>query len=154
MLDLHPMPTTYLTLTTYPTPSSLSVCELPLATTPSAPSPNLQVHERFLFRTVPHSIVASFLLWLLCRQWQLGGALSVEMRYGGVCDLLVALATCSLPRHHHLLLLLLLWTATVACGIAVSFLSRLVLLVCAVVVVHSQMIVAGGGSWWRRLCCR
>jgi len=42
------------TLTTYPTPSSLSVCELPLATTPSTPSPNLQVHERFLFRMVPH----------------------------------------------------------------------------------------------------
>ena len=48
------MPTTYLTLTTYPTLSSLSVCELPLAATPSAPSLNLQVHERFLFRTVPH----------------------------------------------------------------------------------------------------
>ena len=42
------------TLTTYPTPSSLSVCELPLAATPSAPLPNLQVHERFLFRMVPH----------------------------------------------------------------------------------------------------
>ena len=48
-------PMTYLTLTTYPTPSSLSVCELPLAMTPSAPLPNLQVHERFLFRTVPHN---------------------------------------------------------------------------------------------------
>jgi len=44
------------TLTTYPTPSSLSVCELPLAATPSAPSLNLQVHERFLFRMVPHII--------------------------------------------------------------------------------------------------
>jgi len=43
------------TLTTYPTPSSLSICELPLAETPSAPSPNLQVHERFLFRMVPHN---------------------------------------------------------------------------------------------------
>jgi len=42
------------TLTTYPTLSSLSVCELPLAATPSAPSLNLQVHERFLFRMVPH----------------------------------------------------------------------------------------------------
>jgi len=49
------MPTTYLTLTTYPTPSSLSICELPLAMTPSAPSLNLQVHESFLFRMVPHN---------------------------------------------------------------------------------------------------
>ena len=56
-------------------------------------------------------------VWLVCRQWQLGRALSVETRYGGVCDLLVALATRSLPRHHCSLLLLLLWTATVACGI-------------------------------------
>jgi len=47
------------TLTTYPTPSSLSVCELPLAATPSAPSPNLQVHERFLFRMVPHKDVTT-----------------------------------------------------------------------------------------------
>jgi len=45
---------TYLTLTTYPTPSSLSICELPLAATPSTPLPDLQVHERYLFRMVPH----------------------------------------------------------------------------------------------------
>ena len=50
------MPVTYLALTTYPTPSSLSVCELPLAATPSAPSLDLQVHERFLFRMDPHII--------------------------------------------------------------------------------------------------
>jgi len=49
------------TLTTYPTPSSLSICELPLAVTPSAPSPNLQVHERFLFRMVPHIILISLI---------------------------------------------------------------------------------------------
>ena len=55
-------------------------------------------------------------VWLVCRQWQLGRALSVETRYGGVCDLLVALATCSLPQHH-CSLLLLLWTATAACGV-------------------------------------
>jgi hypothetical protein len=54
---------------------------------------------------------------------------------GGVCDLLVALTTCSLPRHHCSLLSLLLWTATVACGVMVSFLLRLVSLVCAVVIV-------------------
>ena len=51
------MLTTYLTLTMYQTPSSLSVCELPLAVTPSAPFLNLQVHERFLCRMVPHSLV-------------------------------------------------------------------------------------------------
>jgi len=56
--SLHrPTPTTYLILTTYPTLSSLSICELPLATTPSTPSPDLQVHERFLFRMVPHTVI-------------------------------------------------------------------------------------------------
>ena len=61
-----------------------------------------------------HGIV---FVWLVCRQWQLGRALSVETRYGGVCDFLVALATRSLPRHCCSLLLFLLWTATAACGI-------------------------------------
>jgi len=40
---------------TYSTPSSLSVCELSLAMTPSAPLLNPQVHERFLLRMVPHT---------------------------------------------------------------------------------------------------
>jgi len=98
-------------------------------------------------------IMASFLLWLVCRQQQLGGALSVETRYGGGCDLLVALATHSLPRHCYSLLLLLLWTATVTCGIMALLLLRVVLLVCAVVVVCSQTMVASGGSqWWQWHC--
>jgi len=42
-LVTYPMPTY-----TYSTPSSLSVCELSLAMTPSAPLLNPQVHERFL----------------------------------------------------------------------------------------------------------
>jgi hypothetical protein len=45
----------YLYSTTYPSPNSLSVCELPFATTPSTPSPNPQVHERLPLRMVPHS---------------------------------------------------------------------------------------------------
>ncbi|KIJ91274.1 hypothetical protein K443DRAFT_115250, partial [Laccaria amethystina LaAM-08-1] len=46
-------------LTTYPSPSSLSVCKLPFAVTPSAPLPNPQVHERLPLRTVPHIISPS-----------------------------------------------------------------------------------------------
>jgi len=99
-------------------------------------------------------IMASFLLWLVCRQQLLGGALSVEMRYGGGCDLLVALTTCSLPRHCCSLLLLLLWTPMVACGITALLLSRLVLSVCAVVVVCGWTMVVGGGSQWQQWCFR
>ena len=58
-----PTPVTYPTLPyTYSTLSSLSVCELSLATTPSASLLNPQVHERFLFRTVPHKHIV--MLWL------------------------------------------------------------------------------------------
>jgi hypothetical protein len=67
----------------------------------------------------------------------MGGALSVEMRYGGVCDLLVAFAIHSLPRCRCSSLLLLLWTEMVTCGVAASFLSRLV-----------SSVVVGGGSRW------
>jgi len=62
---------TYLTLTTYPTLSSLSICELPLAATPSAPSSNLQVHERFLFRMVPHRIHRWQWHWMRWKVWRL-----------------------------------------------------------------------------------
>ena len=55
-----PTPVTYPTPTyTYSTPSSLSICKLSLAMTPSAPLLNPQVHERFLLRMVPHSILVS-----------------------------------------------------------------------------------------------
>jgi len=67
---------------------------------------------------------------------------------GGSCDLLVALATHSLPRHCCslllLLLLLLLWTAMVACSIAALLLSRLMLLVCCGGCVWSN----DGCRWW------
>jgi len=53
----YPMPTTYLTPKTYSTPSSLSICKLSLAMTPSTPLLNPQVHERFLLRMVPYSVM-------------------------------------------------------------------------------------------------
>ena len=81
-------------------------------------------------------------VWLVCRQWQLCWALSVETRYGGVCDLLVALTTHSLPRHHCLLLLLLLWTATVACG--AIFVEAGVIIVCRGGCPRSD----DGCRWW------
>jgi len=57
-----PMLVTYPTLPyTYSTLSSLSVCKLSLAATPSAPLLNPQVHERFLLRTVPHRRVMLYL---------------------------------------------------------------------------------------------
>jgi len=56
--SLHP---SYAIPTAYPTESSLSVCELPLAAIHSAPLPSPQVHERFLIRTVPHSLSHSSL---------------------------------------------------------------------------------------------
>jgi len=55
MLTTYPTLTTYLTSKTYSTLSSLSICKLSLAATPSTPLLNPQVHERFLLRTVPHT---------------------------------------------------------------------------------------------------
>jgi len=60
MLVTYPMPTY-----TYSTPSSLSVCKLSLAATPSAPLLNPQVHERFLLRMVPHAIPINPFQWTL-----------------------------------------------------------------------------------------
>ena len=85
-------------------------------------------------------------VWLVCRQWQLGRALSVETRYGGV----VTFWWPSLLAHFPSIIV----RCCCCCGqqqrLVASFLSRLVSSVCAGVVVCGRMMVAGGGSQWRR----
>ena len=88
-------------------------------------------------------------VWLVCRQWQLGRALSVEMRYGGVCDLWWPSLLAHFPG-------IIVRGCCCCCGqqqwLVPSFLSSLVSSVCAGVVVRGQTMVAGGGSQWRRRC--
>ena len=86
-------------------------------------------------------------VWLVCRQWQLGRALSVEMRYGGggVVAFWWPLLLAHFPG-------IVVHCCCCCCGqqqqfVALSLL-RLLSSVCAGVVMCSQTMVAGGGSQW------